>query len=70
MRYFCGVDIGASALKLVVIDEEGRTVAGRSGARAWTMPRPPIAAWREALAAAGLTRDQIHAARVHRLRPG
>ena len=27
MRYFCGVDIGASAVKLVIIDEHGRPLA-------------------------------------------
>jgi sugar (pentulose or hexulose) kinase len=27
MAYFCGIDIGASAAKLVIIDEGGRTVA-------------------------------------------
>ncbi len=34
MQYFCGVDIGASAVKLVIIDEDRRTLAravGRSG---------------------------------------
>jgi sugar (pentulose or hexulose) kinase len=27
MPYFCGVDIGASAAKLVIVDESGRIVA-------------------------------------------
>jgi predicted CoA-substrate-specific enzyme activase len=27
MRYFCGIDIGASAAKLVLIDDEGQTAA-------------------------------------------
>ena len=34
MAYFCGIDIGASAAKLVIIDEGGRIVAkalGRTG---------------------------------------
>jgi predicted CoA-substrate-specific enzyme activase len=63
MQYYCGVDVGASALKLVVIDEEGRT-AGRAVRRsgvdyAATADRCLV----EALGAAGLTRDQVHAAR-------
>ncbi len=31
MRYFCGIDIGASATKLVILDEERRAVAGGRG---------------------------------------
>lgn len=64
MQYFCGVDIGASALKLVIIDAEGRSVARsvrRSGVDyAATADR----CLDEALATAGLTRGQIQAARA------
>ena len=59
MPYFCGVDIGASAAKLVIIDENGRTVAKalrRSGVDYAEAAERCLA---EALAAAGLTRHEV-----------
>jgi len=62
MPCFCGVDIGASAAKLVLIDEQGRTVAKalrRSGVDYAEAAERCLA---EALAAAGLTRQQVRGA--------
>ena len=59
MRYFCGVDIGASAVKLVIIDQEGRTLAravSRSGVDYGQSADRCLA---EALTAAGLQRQQL-----------
>ena len=59
MPYFGGVDIGASAAKLVIIDETGRTVAKalrRSGVDYADAAERCLA---EALAAAGLARPQV-----------
>ena len=59
MEYFCGIDIGASTAKLVLIDEEGRAVAKalrRSGVDYAQVAEENLA---EALAAAGLAREQI-----------
>ena len=59
MKYFCGVDIGASTAKLVLIDDEARVVAKalrRSGVDYAAAADANLA---EALAAAGLTREQI-----------
>jgi len=61
MPYFCGVDIGAAAAKLVVIDERGRMVANslrRSGVDYADAAERCLA---EALAAAGLERGQLAA---------
>ena len=63
MRYFCGVDIGASALKLVIVDETGQAVARavrRSGVDYAATTERCLA---EALAIAGLSYDQIQGAR-------
>jgi predicted CoA-substrate-specific enzyme activase len=59
MRYFCGIDIGASAAKLVLVDESGRTAARalrRSGVDYAEAAERCLA---EALSAAGLTRQQL-----------
>ena len=61
MPYYCGVDIGASAAKLVIIDEAAQTVAKavrRSGVDYAATAEACLA---EALAAAGLARDEIAA---------
>jgi len=61
MAYFCGIDIGASAAKLVIIDEGGRIVAKalrRSGVDYAEAAERCLA---EALAAAGLAREQLAA---------
>ncbi len=59
MQYFCGVDIGASAVKLVIIDEDARTLAravGRSGVDYAQSANRCLA---DALAAAGLESQQL-----------
>jgi len=61
MPYYCGVDIGASAAKLVIIDEAAETVARtvrRSGVDYAATAEACLA---EALAAAGLARHDIAA---------
>lgn len=63
MRYFCGVDIGASALKLVIVDETGQAVARavrRSGVDYAATADHCLA---EALATAGLSYGEIQGAR-------
>jgi predicted CoA-substrate-specific enzyme activase len=62
MSYYCGIDIGASAAKLVILDGQRRTVARavrRSGVDYAETARVLLD---EALAAAGLTQPQIRAA--------
>jgi (R)-2-hydroxyacyl-CoA dehydratese activating ATPase len=62
MHYFCGVDIGASALKLVIIDQDRRVVARairRSGVDYRATAEQSL---EEALGSAGLTRARIHGA--------
>lgn len=59
MRYFCGVDIGASAVKLVIIDQQGQVLAravGRSGVDYGQSAGRCLA---EALAAAGVQDTQL-----------
>ncbi|MBE3123406.1 MAG: ATPase [Planctomycetes bacterium] len=61
MPYFCGVDIGASAAKLVIIDESGQILAKslrRSGVDYADVAERCLA---EALSAAGLERGQLAA---------
>ncbi|NQT18003.1 MAG: ATPase [Planctomycetes bacterium] len=61
MRYFCGIDIGASAAKLVLVDENGQTVAKalrRSGVDYAESAGQCLA---EALSSAGLRREEISA---------
>ena len=62
MAYYCGVDIGASTAKLVIVDEDRNTVAKairRSGVDYARAAEDNLA---EALSAAKLTRGQILAA--------
>ena len=59
MRYCCGIDIGASSAKLVIVDETGRTVGRairRSGVDYAAAAEHNLA---EALAEAGLQRKDI-----------
>jgi predicted CoA-substrate-specific enzyme activase len=64
MRYYCGVDIGASALKLVVIDQTGQTL-GRAVRRSGVdYAETAQRCLTDALAQAGLEREQISAARA------
>ncbi len=59
MDFFCGIDIGASTAKLVLIDAEARIVAKamrRSGVDYAAAANANLA---EALAAAGLAREQV-----------
>ena len=61
MQYFCGIDIGASAAKLVLIDENCELlakVARRSGVN---YSETADACLHEALADAGLTKDHLSA---------
>jgi (R)-2-hydroxyacyl-CoA dehydratese activating ATPase len=63
MPYFCGVDIGASALKLVLVDETGRTV-GRAVRRSGVdYGETANCCLHEAVTAAGLAQDQIAGSR-------
>ena len=60
-RYFCGIDIGASAAKLVIVDQDRQTVAKalrKSGVDYADTAGRCLA---EALSAAGLARDEITA---------
>ena len=59
MRYFCGIDIGASSAKLAIVDETGRIVGRairRSGVDYAAVAEQNLA---EALAAANLKRQDI-----------
>ncbi len=59
MHYYCGIDIGASSAKLVLIDETGRVVGKavrRSGVDYAGVAEKNLA---EALTAAGLRREEI-----------
>lgn len=62
MKFFCGIDIGASAAKLVIVDGRRRIVAKslrHSGVDYAATAEESLA---EALAAAGIAREQIAAA--------
>jgi (R)-2-hydroxyacyl-CoA dehydratese activating ATPase len=59
MPYFCGVDIGASALKLVLVDETGRSLARAVRRSGVDYGETANRCLHEALTAAGLTQDQI-----------
>jgi len=62
MRYFCGVDIGASSAKLVVIDEAEQVVAAALRRSGVNYAATAQACLDEALAAAGADQAQIAAA--------
>lgn len=59
MEYFCGIDIGASAAKLVVVDRTGRTVAKTVRRSGIDYARTADGCLADALADAGLSREEI-----------
>ena len=59
MRYFCGVDIGASAVKLVIIDEDRRTLARAVGRSGVDYGQSACRCLAEALSAAKLESQQL-----------
>jgi predicted CoA-substrate-specific enzyme activase len=62
MRYFCGIDIGASAAKLAIVDQ-GRRIVAKSVRRSGVdYAQTAAACLDEALSEAGLTSDQVQAA--------
>jgi predicted CoA-substrate-specific enzyme activase len=61
MSYYCGVDIGASALKLVIIDPERRIVARALRRSGIDYALSADRALDEALGESGLQREQISA---------
>ena len=63
MQYYCGVDIGASALKLVIVDQDGQAVGRsirRSGVDYLETADMCLA---DVLSASGLEKEQIRGAR-------
>jgi len=59
MRYSCGIDIGASAAKLVIVDESRQIVAKAVRSSGVDYAQTSERCLAEALSAAGLTREQI-----------
>lgn len=59
MKYFCGIDIGASAAKLVLVDEKGRLMAKALRSSGVDYAAAALACLEEALAAGGLERERI-----------
>jgi len=59
MTYYCGIDIGASTAKLVLIDEDRQVVARALRKSGVDYPAAARACLEEALKAAGVTREQI-----------
>jgi len=62
MNYFCGIDIGASTAKLVVVDGERRVAAKSLRGSGMDYARTAELCLADALAAPGLAREQIRAA--------
>ena len=62
MSHFCGIDIGASAAKLVLIDPEGQIVAKAVRRSGIDYAETAEACLNEALESDGITRDQVVAA--------
>ena len=62
MPYYCGVDIGASALKLVIVDEQRRIVARTLRRSGIDYGEAADRSLEEALSAAKLTREQLRRA--------
>jgi predicted CoA-substrate-specific enzyme activase len=60
MRYFCGVDIGASAVKLLIIDEARRVVARAVDRSGVDYAQSAGCCLATALSAAGLESQQLH----------
>ena len=61
MQYFCGIDIGASAAKLVLIDENCGVVAKTARRSGVNYAETADACLAEALADAGLSKDRLAA---------
>ncbi|MFH1922365.1 MAG: acyl-CoA dehydratase activase [Planctomycetota bacterium] len=61
MQYFCGIDIGASAAKLVVVDENRRMVAKALRKSGVDYAETAARCREEALSAAGLVEGQLQA---------
>jgi len=61
VEYFCGIDIGASAAKLVIVDRSGRTVAKAVRKSGVDYADTAERCLSEGLSAAGLARAQIAA---------
>ncbi|MHC4202688.1 MAG: acyl-CoA dehydratase activase, partial [Planctomycetota bacterium] len=59
MRYSCGIDIGASATKLVILDEERRAVARSMRPSGVDYAETAEACLAEALSSGGLAREDI-----------
>ncbi|HUT09234.1 MAG TPA: acyl-CoA dehydratase activase [Thermoguttaceae bacterium] len=59
MRYFCGIDIGASAAKLAIVDESARMVAKAVRNSGVNYTQSADACLDEALSSAGLAPDRI-----------
>jgi len=59
MRYFCGVDIGASAVKLVIVDEERQAVARSISRSGIDYAQSADRCLAEALSSAGLAKEQV-----------
>jgi len=59
MDYYCGIDIGASAAKLVIVDSDGQTVAKAVRNSGVDYAHAARRCLEEALSAAGLTEGQI-----------
>jgi predicted CoA-substrate-specific enzyme activase len=59
MRYFCGIDIGASAAKLVLIDERGQTAARALKSSGVDYSATADQCLTEAISAGGMARGDI-----------
>jgi predicted CoA-substrate-specific enzyme activase len=59
MQYYCGVDIGASAVKLVIVDETGRQLARAVRRSGVDYAATADACLADALATTDVTRDRI-----------
>jgi predicted CoA-substrate-specific enzyme activase len=59
MQYFCGVDIGASTAKLVIIDERRRVLARSLRPSGVNYAESAERCFADALSTAGLARDQL-----------
>ncbi len=60
MPYFCGIDIGASAAKVVIVDAEGAIIGKALQRSGVDYARTADRILGEALAEAGLARESIH----------
>lgn len=59
MQYFCGIDIGASSAKLILIDETGQAVARAISRSGVDYAKAAEQNLNEAMTQAGLSREQI-----------